>query len=366
MVRPEGFEPSTFWSEARRSIQLSYERYDIILIQYIKLIMKEKVFNLEISDKSNGSRIDKFLQLNLGEEISRSKIQNLIINGFVKLNNSTILENSKKIKTKDKIKVIFPTPKETWIEPQKISLNILYDDDDIIIVNKPAGMVVHPGAGNYNYTLVNALLFHYKNKLSNIGGKLRPGLVHRIDKDTSGVIVVAKNDFAHNNLSKQFFKHTIKRTYEALIWGSLKPQSGKIKEKISRSERNRQLMAVKKEKGKLAITNYKTIKVFQNLSLPKISLIECSLETGRTHQIRVHMNFKGNPILGDKSYGKSKKKFKKINPDIEKKINSFNRQALHAKSLGFIHPKTNKDVFFEAKRPKDFDELIKSLNKASV
>jgi len=257
-------------------------------------------------------------------------------------------------------------PKETLIKPNKIPLDILYDDDDLIIINKPPGMVVHPGAGNYEKTIVNGLLFKYQNNLSSVGGKLRPGIVHRIDKDTSGVIVVAKNDNAHINLSKQFSDHTIKRTYEALVWGSLRPQSGKINERISRSVKNRQLMVVRKEKGKIAITNYKTLEIFQNLNLPKISLIECSLETGRTHQIRVHMNFKGNPILGDKSYGKSKRKFKKIDINIEKKINNFNRQALHAKSLGFVHPKAGKEIFFEAERPKDFDTLIKSLKKASI
>ena len=245
-------------------------------------------------------------------------------------------------------------------------MDILYDDDDIILINKSPGVVVHPGSGNYEKTIVNGLLFHYKNKLSSIGGKLRPGIVHRIDKDTSGIIVVAKNDNAHTNLSKQFSDHSIKRTYETLVWGSLKPKNGRINEKISRSPRNRQLMAVRKEKGKISITNYKTLEIFQNYNLPKISLVECKLETGRTHQIRVHMNYKGNPILGDKSYGKSKKKFKKIDLNIEREINNFNRQALHAKSLGFIHPRTKKEIFFEAERPKDFESLIKSLKKASI
>ena len=245
-------------------------------------------------------------------------------------------------------------------------MDILHDDNDIIVINKSPGVVVHPGAGNYEKTIVNGLLFKYENNLSSVGGKLRPGIVHRIDKDTSGVIVVAKNDFAHINLSAQFNNHTIKRVYEALVWGSLKPQSGRINERISRSVKNRQLMSVRKEKGKISITNYKTLKIFKNLNLPKISLIECRLETGRTHQIRVHMNFKGNSILGDKSYGKSRRKFKKIDPMIEKKINNFNRQALHAKSLGFIHPSTKKEIFFEARRPNDLDELIKSLNKASL
>jgi len=327
--------------------------------------MEKKIFTVSPHIDLVENRLDKFLQSQLNK-ISRTKVQGLIRGGHVKLNNTIVYESSKRIKNNDKIEIDFPPPRETLIKPYKMSLDILYDDDDIIIINKPPGVVVHPGAGNYEKTIVNALLFHYKNKLSSIGGKLRPGIVHRIDKDTSGIIVVAKNDNAHINLSQQFSNHTIKRTYEALVWGSLKPQSGKIREKISRSVKNRQLMAVRKERGKMAITNYKTLKIFQNSNLPKISFIECKLETGRTHQIRVHMNFKGNSILGDRSYGKLRKKFKKINRDFEKILNSFSRQALHAKSLGFIHPVTKKEVFFEAKRPKDFDKLIKTLKKASV
>ena len=327
--------------------------------------MKKNIFNTTVPLNYHGNRIDKFLQSQINE-LSRTRLQTLIRDGQVKLNDITINDVSKKIKENDQIKINFPPPKITFIKPKKIPLEILYDDDDIIVINKSPGVVVHPGAGNYEETIVNGLLFKYQNNLSSVGGKLRPGIVHRIDKDTSGVIVVAKNDNAHIRLSEQFSNHTIKRIYEALVWGSLKPQNGKINEKISRSVKNRQLMSVRKEKGKIAITNYKTLKVFQNLNLPKISLIECQLETGRTHQIRVHMNFKGNPILGDKSYGKSKKKFKKIDPNLEKKINNFNRQALHAKSLGFIHPKTKKEFFFEARRPKDFDTLIKSLKKSSV
>ena len=327
--------------------------------------MKKNIFNTTVPLNYHGNRIDKFLQSQINE-LSRTRLQTLIRDGQVKLNNITISDVSKKIKENDQIKINFPPPKITFIKPKKIPLEILYDDDDIVVINKSPGVVVHPGAGNYEETIVNGLLFKYQNNLSSVGGKLRPGIVHRIDKDTSGVIIVAKNDNAHIRLSEQFSNHTIKRIYEALVWGSLKPQNGKINEKISRSVKNRQLMSVRKEKGKIAITNYKTLKVFQNLNLPKISLIECQLETGRTHQIRVHMNFKGNPILGDKSYGKSKKKFKKIDPNLEKKINNFNRQALHAKSLGFIHPKTKKEFFFEARRPKDFDTLIKSLKKSSV
>ncbi len=326
--------------------------------------MEKKIINVTVSKDYQDHRIDKFLQQQLSK-LSRTRIQNLINEGYVKLNNCLILESSKKIKENDMIEINFPAPKETFIKPQKMNLNILYDDKDIIVINKSPGSVVHPGAGNFENTIVNGLLYMYKNRLSSIGGKLRPGIVHRIDKDTSGVIVVAKNDIAHINLSKQFSEHSIKRTYEALVWGMPKPKNGKIDEKISRSIKNRQLMAVRKDKGKRAVTNYKTLEVFQNINLPKISLLECSLETGRTHQIRVHMNFKGNPILGDKSYGKSKRKFKKIDIEVEKKINNFNRQALHAKNLGFIHPGTKKEIFFEAERPKDFDKLVKSLRKAS-
>ena len=327
--------------------------------------MKKNTFNTVVPSSFHNCRIDKFLHSEVNE-LSRTRLQTLIHDGHVKLNNIIINDSAKKVKNNDEIKINFPPAKKTLIKPNKISLDILYDDSDIIIINKNPGVVVHPGAGNYDNTIVNGLLYKYHNKLSSIGGRLRPGIVHRIDKDTSGVIVVAKNDNAHINLSQQFSEHTIKRTYEALIWGSLKPQNGVIREKISRSIRNRQLMSVRKEKGKIAITNYKTLKIFHNSNLPRISLIECKLETGRTHQIRVHMNFKGNPIIGDKSYGKLRKKFKKIDPNIEKKINNFNRQALHAKSLGFIHPSTKQEVFFEARRPIDFDTLIKNLDKVSV
>jgi len=327
--------------------------------------MKKDIFNIVVPISSNGHRIDKFLQSKI-INLSRTRLQSLIHESHVKINNIIINNTSKKIKENDQIEVNFPPPKETLIKPNKIPLDILYDDNDIIVINKSAGVVVHPGAGNYNNTIVNGLLFKYKNNLSSVGGKIRPGIVHRIDKDTSGVIIVAKNDNAHINLSEQFSNHSIKRVYEALVWGSLKPQNGKINERIMRSEKNRQLMSVRKEKGKIAITNYKTLKIFQNSDLPKISFIECRLETGRTHQIRVHMNFKGNPILGDRSYGKTKKKFKKIDPTIEKNINNFNRQALHARSLAFVHPSTKKELFFEAKRPKDFEILIKNLKKASV
>jgi len=273
---------------------------------------------LETSKEYKDFRLDIFLHSQI-KNLSRTRIKKIIIEGFVKINYKVVKEPSKKIKEKDRIEIQIPIAKESKILPQKIKIDILYEDADIALINKPPGLVIHPGAGNRDKTLVNGLLYFYKNNLSAVGGKLRPGIVHRIDKDTSGVIVIAKNDNAHIKLSNQFSNHSINRKYEALVWGVLRPQNGKIIMPISRSRKNRQLMSVNKFSGKKAITNYKTIKIYENKNVPKISHIECQLETGRTHQIRVHMAYKGNAVLGDRSYGKTKKKFKNINFDLEKK-----------------------------------------------
>ena len=222
-------------------------------------------------------------------------------------------------------------------------------------------MVVHPGAGNYENTLANALVHKYKNKLSDINGELRPGIVHRIDKETSGLLVIAKNNLSHSKLGKQFSDHSIKRKYLCLIWGVIRPLQGRIETLISRNKKNRQLMMVSDVNGKKAITNYKTITVFQRQDIPKISLVECELETGRTHQIRVHMKYKGTSLLGDNQYGKKGIKFKKINEDFFKKLSFLNGQALHAKSLGFIHPSKNEWINFESELPSDFKKLLDLL-----
>ena len=223
-------------------------------------------------------------------------------------------------------------------------------------------MVVHPGAGNFENTLANALVHKYKNKLSNINGELRPGIVHRIDKETSGLLVIAKNNFSHAKLSEQFSEHSIKRKYKCLVWGIIRPLSGKIQTFITRNKKNRQLMAVSDLKGKKAITNYKTLKSFNIKNIPKISLIECQLETGRTHQIRVHLKFKGASILGDKQYGKKNMKFKKINANFFSELNNLKGQALHAETLKLIHPRSDKLMSFDSKLPPDFKKLLNLLN----
>ena len=222
---------------------------------------------------------------------------------------------------------------------------------------------MHPGAGNFKNTLANALAYKYKNNLSNINGKLRPGIIHRIDKETSGLLVIAKNNISHSKLGKQFSEHTIKRKYKCLVWGILRPLNGKIDTLISRNKRNRQLMTVSEISGKRAITNYKTIKSFFKEDIPKISLMECELETGRTHQIRVHLSYKGISILGDKQYGKKKLKFKKINKELAFLLNALQGQLLHAETIEFVHPTKNKWVKFKSELPKDFKKMQSFLEK---
>ena len=326
--------------------------------------MSDNSTKLLITDQDVGSRLDivlvKFLP-----SLSRSNLKKIIKLKQVKINNSIVESPSKKLKENDNIEVSLIPHVEIKILPANIKLNIVFEDKDILVINKPAGMVVHPGAGNHNNTLVNALIYKYKKKLSNVNGITRPGIVHRIDKETSGLLVVAKNNNAHSNLGKQFSDHTIKRTYQALSWGILRPLSGRIETLIGRSRKNRQLMSVTEVSGKKAVTNYETVKVFEIKDIPKISFIECKLETGRTHQIRVHMAYKGCSLLGDQQYGKKNLKFKKINENFENKLKILNRQALHAKSLGFIHPVTKKFMSFESKLPQDFKKILDLLNKLS-
>ena len=268
-----------------------------------------------VDEKNNGKRLDIFLAENINH-LTRSFLKKLIESGQVKIDKKVLKAPSTKVKYKDQVIINIIENNEQNIRPKKIKLNIVYEDNHILVINKPKGMVVHPGAGNYENTLVNALLFKYKKKLSSVNGPLRPGIVHRIDKETSGLLVIAKNNLAHSNLGDQFSNHNIERKYLCLVWGVIRPLTGKISTLISRDKKNRQLMTVSEINGKKAITNYKTIKVFNIKDIPKISLLECELETGRTHQIRVHLKYKGTSLLGDKQYGKKNIKFKKIHNDF--------------------------------------------------
>jgi len=315
---------------------------------------------LSVDTENNGKRLDIFLAENINK-FTRSFLKKLIENNQVKLNKKILSSPSAKVKFKDQIVIKIIKNNEQSIVPKKIKLNIVYEDKDILVVNKSKGMVVHPGAGNYENTLVNALIFRYKKNLSTINGSSRPGIVHRIDKETSGLLVVAKNNMAHANLGEQFSKHTISRKYLCLIWGVIRPLSGKISTLISRDKKNRQLMTVSDINGKKAITNYKTLKVFNIIDIPKISLLECELETGRTHQIRVHLKYKGTSLLGDKQYGKKNIKFKKINNEFFTKLNKLSGQALHAKTLGFVHPKTKKRMNFSSELPGGFRKILNLL-----
>ena len=315
-----------------------------------------------VEKNNNNLRLDKFLTSKL-KKFTRSQIKKIILLKNVSINKKTVSSPSQKIKSGNLVEILLVEKEIDHIKPQKMNIEIIYEDKDITVINKPNGMVVHPGAGNKEGTLVNGLLYLYKKNLSSLNGLSRPGIVHRIDKETSGLLVVAKNNFAHANLAKQFSRHSIKRKYLALIWGVIRPLNGKIITLLSRSKKNRQLMSVSEISGKKAITNYKTLKVFINKEIPKISLVECILETGRTHQIRVHLTHKGNGLVGDKKYGKKKLAFRKINKKFEKILRGFDRQALHAKSLGFFHPTKNDFVNFDSKLPQDFKKMLDFLEK---
>ena len=297
--------------------------------------------------------------------MSRTRIKNLILKKKLTLNNVILIDPSKKLVSGDIIQLEIPEPKKTSLKPYNYNLDIVYEDKDLLVINKSAGISMHPGAGNYDKTIVNALMNYCEGNLSTIGDELRPGIVHRIDKDTSGLIVVAKNNYAHENLSKQFKEHSIKRVYQTLIWGKLRPQSGRIETLITRSSKNRQIMEVGISKGKKAVTNYKTIEVFENDKSPIFSFVECTLKTGRTHQIRVHMSHKGNNILGDKKYKKRFKKFKDINPELEKSIIELDRQFLHAKILGFVHPTTGEKLEFSSILPKELNNILKKIRNTN-
>lgn len=301
-----------------------------------------KEFNFVVTKENEGTRLDKFLALVL-QDISRSNIQNIIDEGKVLVNNKEKKSNYK-LKEKDFILVNIPDPRELNVEPENIPIEIMYEDKDIIVVNKPQGMVVHPAPGVYNGTLVNALLYHC-NDLSGINGVLRPGIVHRIDKDTSGILVIAKNDYCHNKLAEQLKEHSMKREYYAVVEGILKKDEGTINEPLGRHPVERIKIAVIKD-GRESITHYKVIERYKSNTL-----VKCILETGRTHQIRVHMSHIGHPLLGDPVYGFKKQRF------------NLQGQLLHAKVLGFIHPTKNTYMQFESELPDYYVNVLNILGK---
>ena len=318
-----------------------------------------------VADKGQGLlRIDKFLTDRV-ENSTRSRIQNAIEAGLVKVNDK-ITKANYKVKPFDVITVSLPTPpRNNEILPENIPLNIIHEDEDLVIVNKPAGMVVHPAYGNWTGTLVNALVYHFQNLPHYQEGEIRPGLVHRIDKDTSGLLVIGKTEKALNLLAKQFFDHSIERSYYALVWGQPKETKGSINAPLARSKKDRKIMDTYPqgtEFAKKAITHYEVIETYKY-----VSLIKCHLETGRTHQIRVHLRSIGHPLFNDETYGGNKilkgtitQKYKQF---IENCFEIIPRQALHAKSLGFIHPTTQKKVFFESDLPQDFQLVLEKWSK---
>lgn len=304
----------------------------------------EKI-NLQVEKEFDNVRLDLYLS-KIFEDKSRSYLQGIIDEGNVLVNNKKKKRNYK-LKVGDNIEVNIPEPKLLQIEPEDIKLDIIYEDKDVIVVNKPQEMVVHPAPGVYSGTLVNALLNHCKD-LSGINGVARPGIVHRIDKDTSGILVVAKNDISHNNLVAQFKEHSISRVYMALVEGIIKDEQGTIEAPIGRHPVDRIKMAVVKD-GRHAVTHYKVIEKFKNHTL-----VECRLETGRTHQIRVHMSHIMHPLVGDPVYGYKKQRF------------NLKGQMLHAKLLGFIHPTTGQYVEFESELPEYFKKIIKILKNELI
>lgn len=301
-------------------------------------------FTFEASEEQKNERIDKFL-VSMLPELSRSYIQKLLKDQLVIVGETAVKANYK-LRPNDSILIRIPEAMEPDILPEEIPLDILYEDNDVLVVNKPKGMVVHPGAGHYSHTLVNGLLWHCKGNLSGINGILRPGIVHRIDKDTTGSLLVCKNDLAHREIARQLKEHTITRKYRAIVCGTLKEDEGKVDAPIGRHPIERKKMAVNYKNGKPAVTHYRVLERFA-----QYTYIECILETGRTHQIRVHMSSIQHPLLGDAVYGPAKCPY------------SLEGQTLHAMVLGFKHPSTGKYLEFSAPLPDYFEKLLKKLPK---
>ena len=303
--------------------------------------MKTDIF--EVMEEQEGERLDKYLSI-IYPDFSRSFFQKLIKDSAV-LVNDVAEKASYSVKMEDVVTIHFPDAVQTTIEPEDIPLDIIYEDDDLLIVNKPKGMVVHPSAGHYSGTLVNGIMYHCKDSLSGINGEIRPGIVHRIDMDTTGSLIVCKNDYSHVNIADQIKVHSVNRIYEGIVCGNVKEDEGTIEGAIGRHPIERKKMAINEKNGKPAITHYKVLERFGNYTY-----MQFKLETGRTHQIRVHMSSIGHPLLGDQLYSNGKSPFK-----------GLQGQTLHAKTIGFIHPTSQQYVEFEAPLPEYFEKLLIQL-----
>lgn len=299
-----------------------------------------------VSAEDIGTRLDVYLS-KMYDGLTRSGITKSIENGLVTVNGE-VVQKSYKVAENDEVIIILEEPKLLDVKPQNIPLDIVYEDDDLLVVNKEKGMVVHPAAGNFSDTLVNALMYHCKDSLSGINGVLRPGIVHRIDKNTSGLLVVAKSDFAHNGLAQQIKEHSFTREYVCVVYGNIKEDSGTIDKPIGRHKTERKKMCVTDKNSKNAVTHYEVLERFSGFTF-----VKCKLETGRTHQIRVHMASIGHPIAGDDVYGP------------KKVITQLNGQCLHAKKLGFIHPKSGEYIEFESEIPQVFADFLEKLRKTA-
>lgn len=299
-------------------------------------------FRFQITEELENERIDKCLSM-LIDSLSRSFIQKLIKEESIFVNGNKVKANYK-VKTDDEVFFLLPPSEEPDILAEDLELDILYEDKDVIVVNKPKGMVVHPAAGHYSGTLVNGLLYHCRDSLSGINGIMRPGIVHRIDKDTTGSIIACKNDASHESIARQLKEHTINRTYHAIVWGRLKEEEGTVNKPIGRHPNDRKKMAVNEKNGKTAVTHYRVLRYFRDYTY-----VECRLETGRTHQIRVHMASIGHPLLGDEVYSAHKAPF------------FLQGQTLHAQILGFMHPSTEEYIEVNAPLPEYFQKLLDIL-----
>jgi 23S rRNA pseudouridine1911/1915/1917 synthase len=326
-----------------------------------------ELISITAEPETAGRRLDVFLAAAI-PDLSRSRIKNLIISGQVMVGGAKIVEPKRAVKPGDEITIEVPPSVPPSQAAESIPLTVIYEDDDLVVIDKPAGLVVHPGAGNHTGTLVNALIAHCGDSLSGIGGVARPGIVHRLDKDTSGLLVVAKNDRVHLGLSAQFADHgrtgALVRAYQAFIWGAPDRHTGVVNAPLARSTRNRQKMAIVRTGGRRAVTHFTVEETYGPADAPLAARLECQLETGRTHQIRVHLASLGHPLIGDRSYGAGFLTKANILPEPAKTaVNGFLRQALHAWLLGFTHPVTGEDMVFKRPIPADMATLEDALGK---